>query len=693
MTTIDDLGRRAAAAALEDARRTADVEARLAELRGGSAVRVAPKISPRPRRWLVLASAAAVVAMIAGIAVIVRQQDGQTQVKPIVDTSVTATPPASTTASPTTVTETTVTETTVSQTSSVPTTVAPSAPVGPAVSYRDPPPMFEPVVFATVPITRDPTNNASAARIPDMAVMEGAVAVVDMHGTTILIVDSETGAIRSVPADVMPMLPVGGPGDVLYGIDSAYEGADGFHFVAIALSGARAGEVVASNPVDMIHYLEIGPGVFGHGLTGIVDRARNVGTQVIQYVDVNGDPAALTPSVPFFTMLDDVVSGTDPSMSWSLEIERHPDAAELYVGEAPPAATLDEAAVVWTWIGPAAGSPDDFPPPTMPVVAWLNADGTVAWRQLPEGWQVVSSDLWGTLLAHQIDDHVELAWLTPPAESSVQTDLTLEPLGIGPFECVSGSCPTIAFDDNGSAVSYDPVARTLTVHEPAAKPRTVDVSEIGELDPSFSWLVDVGPDDVAYLATQRIGQTDPIGDVLAVPLSGPSAGQVVQRGEGIDLSGDSDLVASTYGLVVVGCCDFSARRPAADADLVIPWVDQTGQPSPIDEGSELWLEFRDDASLVVNLTRVDGLDSTWTIAGVSGFRGMPPLIGTNDGGAVISLHDSFDTQSVSRIVVMHPDGSMEEHSIAPYFPHALAPDGSVIVFDDAVGYARVVLDD
>ena len=50
----------------------------------------------------------------------------------------------------------------------------------------------------------------------------------------------------------------------------------------------------------------------------------------MEYVDANGDPAALTPPVPFFTMVDDVVTGTDPNMSWSLEIERHPDAASLY---------------------------------------------------------------------------------------------------------------------------------------------------------------------------------------------------------------------------------------------------------------------------------------------------------------------------------------------------------------------------
>ena len=110
------------------------------------------------------------------------------------------------------------------------------------------------------------------------------------------------------------------------------------------------------------------------------------------------------------------------------------------------------------------------------------------------------------------------------------------------------------------------------------------------------------------------------------------------------------------------------RRPAVDARLVIPWVDQTGQPYPIEDGSELWLEFRDNGSLDVHLTRLHGTESTWTIDGVAGFRGMPLLVGTNDGGAMISLQDSFDMQSESRIVVMHPDGTMEEHSIAPYFP-------------------------
>ena len=79
--------------------------------------------------------------------------------------------------------------------------------------------MFEPVVFATVPITRDPTTRICRT-LPDMAVMEGIGCGSRLARHAIVIVDSQTGHMRSVPVDVMPFLPVGGPGDVLYGIDS-----------------------------------------------------------------------------------------------------------------------------------------------------------------------------------------------------------------------------------------------------------------------------------------------------------------------------------------------------------------------------------------------------------------------------------------------------------------------------------------
>lgn len=72
---------------------------------------------------------------------------------------------------------------------------------------------------------------------------------------------------------------------------------------------------------------------------------------------------------------------------------------------------------------------------------------------------------------------------------------------------------------------------------------------------------------------------------------------------------------------------------------------------------------------------------------------MPLAIGTNDGGAIIALQDEGYEQTPARIVRMDPDGSTREFSIAPHRAAALGPDGTVMVFDQAVGYSRVVLGD
>ena len=47
----------------------------------------------------------------------------------------------------------------------------------------------------------------------------------------------------------------------------------------------------------------------------------------------------------------------------------------------------------------------------MPVIAVLNPDGTGSWHTVPTGWQVVSSDVGGTVFARRVGDTVELARL------------------------------------------------------------------------------------------------------------------------------------------------------------------------------------------------------------------------------------------------------------------------------------------
>ena len=273
----------------------------------------------------------------------------------------------------------------------------------------------------------------------------------------------------------------------------------------------------------------------------------------------------------------------------------------------------------------------------------------------------------------------------------------VEPLGID--ATCDPACTSLAFDPDGNLVVYDPAAATLQISGPT--PRTVDVSAAG-LNPEVSYLEVVSQDQVAYIVSQPPGALDPIGDLVAVATTGPAAGQVVVRADGVvDLSGDSDLVATPSGVVSVGCCDAAPMRPDPAAQPLLGWFLPSGVQS-VGGPPDVRVEF-DASTAQARVTRqVAGtvLASpsgpqralVWTIAGVSGYRGLPPLVGTDDGGAMISLQDPFDPSSGSRLVVLHPDGTQEERSIDPYLPVALSPDGSVLVLGADGEYASLRLD-
>ena len=703
MTTIDEIGRRAAQSALEQAARSVDPQPGLDALRSGTRL-VAPSYrrapttdQPRSRRWLIVASAAASIVTIVAITAVVRH-DPSTGPGPVVTTPSTfPTPPPSSAPSSTIGAE--------GPTSSTASTLPDADPTGLAVSYLDPPPQFQPAPFATVNVPScGPTADCTFV-MPEMAVMEGAVVVVHPFGQAALIVNGRDGAVRTQLLAVLPSWPVAGPGNVLYGLVQG-EAVQDYAITAIALDGIGAGQVVASEPVPAVKYIELPRGAFGHGPNGVVDRVRSVGAEIIQYVDAQGGPNFLANPAPFYAMVDDVISSTGSTTTWPLQIGRHPDRADLFVGESPPAPTSDGAAVVWTWIGPAEGD-GDFALPSMAVVAWLQPDGSAVWRSLPAGWDVMASDIWGTLLgkANGAGD-VQLAWLTAPDDQTTPPSgdpttttatttatttttssgggLTLQRLGIGDG-CVGGTCPSIRAAADGTLVAYTPQTRSITVL--SESPQTIVVSALANLSPDDSYLEHVGPGDVAYISSAVGDGGESVGDLVAIALSGPRVGQEVSRAEAsVDLSGDSDLVPTARGLVVVGCCGFDQRRPATDARLVMVWVDQLGIPSP-DDGPELWVEFV-NGSIVV--TRRDGeVQRTWTVPDVSGFRGMPHAVATIDGGVMIFLQDTFDSTSRSRLATLHVDGSIEERSIEPYFPTVLEPTGTIIVFDN--GYARVVV--
>ena len=63
----------------------------------------------------------------------------------------------------------------------------------------------------------------------------------------------------------------------------------------------------------------------------------------------------------------------------------------------------------WTHIGPDLRPDLDFGEPSMWVIARLAPDGSVTWWSIPDGWLVVASDVWGTVLAKQDGEQLRLA--------------------------------------------------------------------------------------------------------------------------------------------------------------------------------------------------------------------------------------------------------------------------------------------
>jgi hypothetical protein len=166
---------------------------------------------------------------------------------------------------------------------------------------------------------------------------------------------------------------------------------------------------------------------------------------------------------------------------------------------------------------------------------------------------------------------------------------------------------------------------------------------IADLSPQ---LVAGGPDEVAYfVVTPTI---EPLVDLVAVPTFGDLAGTSIEIASGIDGSGDTDLVPTSAGLAEVGCCGQPGEfvRPSPDS-TVHPWVDAAGSPTSSARPT-FEIGLRDSAGL----TRIDpptGALTRFEMPGVAvDPRGMPPMVGTGDGGALMRM---FDQLSLREYVV------------------------------------------
>jgi hypothetical protein len=418
MDTIDEIGRRAARAALADAERYADVESGLARILGSDDLE-STTVGPR-RRWVVLAAAATVVAV--GTAAIVWSQRDPS-------------PP------------------TVPSETPVPTT-ATSPPTRPAsglsVSYLDPPPVLAPHVFATV-------GDSGDTSLTDIAVTEtgGAVTVDQITGEAIVV--ELDGTTRRVPLECRCGAVAAGPGDVLYAYGQGT--ADRPTLVAIPLSGDQAGQIVATQGLPRQRYSRLPDGAFGHGSEGLTDR--RTGEEISDYVDTSGEQVTWLEAPPDYTIDENetvVACCFVETPEWPLEIERHPDYEEPRQGNSPPAPTTDGDAAYWTNLGP----PDD----PINVIAVLSPDGSAQWFRLPDGWSVAASDVWGTILTRRVGERVELATLATPSQTGPAATVaptTLSPATVPP---TTATPPTLAEPAPVVTLAEAIGANELVVREP-----------------------------------------------------------------------------------------------------------------------------------------------------------------------------------------------------------------------------------
>ncbi|MET0325974.1 MAG: peptidoglycan-binding domain-containing protein, partial [Ilumatobacteraceae bacterium] len=241
---------------------------------------------------------------------------------------------------------------------------------------------------------------------------------------------------RDVPlSEPTRYLVAAGPGDVAYGLVQGPEPMDAA-INAYALTGSRAGQVVARTPVDPNRFVELPSAPVGHGPNGLVHRLRSPGDPVAPYVDASGAPVTWADAPPLVTIDGDTVRSAS-GVVWPLVIGRHPTSPTPYEGPSAPAPSAAGGATHWTAIGPPQDPTDDYPDPTISVVATLHPDGSATWQQLPAGWDVAAADVYGTVLSSTTTGRLRLARLDPADPSSVTATGVDDP-------AVTSAAPTTA---------------------------------------------------------------------------------------------------------------------------------------------------------------------------------------------------------------------------------------------------------
>lgn len=652
---------------------------------------------------------------------------------------------------------------TTSTTTTAPTTVDAALEVI-GVDALDPPRLVEPLPYFTLPREANPDGDGTI----EFAVGSDHV-VVNQPGTgsiTIVGPDATGISARDVPVAEEIRSVVSGPGPVIYGIGDPVLDADNptvpraFRFVAIPFLGENEGEVVAFEEVGVNDYLEIPPYFFGHGPDGIVARGRG-GETVIGYVDEFGEPTGSGESAENGTPFPvfDFKTGTDlPSpperntitvrgadVGWRIDITRDPAWEATFVGR-NVVAPGTERAIYFERIG-ADTTPDvDFGVNSMPVVALLNYDGTGEWVRLPDDWDVVASDVWGTLLARITDDSIELASLddlvppagpaaprststadvgsgttvAPPTTAATQTTVAdattttsivddagsdlVQPTAIG--RTCGGepvTCTQLAATESGRIVGFDAADDMLRVYDRTGTELQAEVPIVDSFGDDETFLVAVGPDDVAYFQTFPPTAVDDQADLVAIPLVGATAGSSVMRWTGLSANGDQTLVPRKTGLTSVGCCGPRVTRPDPD-DLIYRWVDRNGEVIE-SVAPSFDLNLGDAGN---SLTRIDTASdgspvfTRFTLPTALQYpRDFPRVVPTDDGGAL--AHDVVQTTTGGVDVLVDFNTTWPANGVsggdvyylgagADFGVPVLEAAGTVLVGDDD-GFVRRDLDE
>lgn len=413
MSDVEQTLRQAGLDARLAAEAAIDVDADLAATLQRSTLPDSDERSDRSSRrtYLVLSVAAALVVVLIGDLVVIG--GGDVAVGPVSSASTPAQPSTTLEAAPSTIAEQPIPPPTSATTAPRPTspgasTAPPAVSVSVPVSYRDPPPLYVPVPFATV------ERPSSVDGYFEVAVGDGII-VVTGNDTAITVLDVATGATTRRQLAAAVGLPVFGPDNIIYGLSfTPPTGESQIPDAAIVAQpiGDDPIEIVDSVSVSANTYLELPLGTFVAGPDGIydVDRARG---KIMDYVGsgiVDLPVPALIDRTP---SQGAVVRSGDDSAEWVLAVEQHPNAASPFVGERPAAPGPNGTTRVLRYIGPRLeAEPVDFGTPTQPVIADLQP-GSGQWWSLPDDWSVAESTAQGTLLVREVGDRLELAWFEP----------------------------------------------------------------------------------------------------------------------------------------------------------------------------------------------------------------------------------------------------------------------------------------